>query len=55
VDIRDVPFALCAGSGGAPILVRQADRASVSALAWDSTGQTLAFGTEAGEAGALSF
>ncbi len=27
----------------------------VSALGWDATGQTLAFGTEAGDAGALSF
>jgi WD40 repeat protein len=27
----------------------------VSALGWDAAGQTLAFGTEAGEAGALSF
>jgi hypothetical protein len=28
---------------------------SISALGWDAKGQTLAFGTEAGEAGALSF
>jgi len=27
----------------------------VTALGWDTNGQTLAFGTEAGEAGALSF
>jgi WD40 repeat protein len=36
------------------ILARQADEQSVSALGWDSTGQTLAFGTESGDAGILA-
>ena len=40
---------------GALIEVKAAGAAPVSALGWDATGQTLAFGTEAGEAGALSF
>ncbi len=40
---------------GALILVKQEGAAPVSALGWDDTGQTLAFGTETGEAGALSF
>jgi WD40 repeat protein len=39
---------------GALIEVKAAGAAPVSALGWDATGQTLAFGTEAGEAGALS-
>ncbi len=40
---------------GALISVKGAGAAPVSALGWDATGQTLAFGTEAGDAGALSF
>ena len=40
---------------GALIQVRGEGAAPVSALGWDTNGQTLAFGTEAGEAGALSF
>ena len=36
------------------ILARQADEQPVSALGWDSTGQTLAFGTESGDAGILA-
>ena len=40
---------------GALIEVKAAGAAPVSALGWDAKGQTLAFGTEAGEAGALSF
>ncbi len=50
---------------GAVVLVRTDDGAlirakaeggnPVSALGWDANGQMLAFGTEAGEAGALSF
>lgn len=36
------------------ILVRAADQQPVSALGWDSSGQTLGFGTEAGEAGLLA-
>jgi WD40 repeat protein len=39
---------------GALILVRQSDGHAVSALGWDGTGQTLAFGTESGEAGILA-
>ena len=40
---------------GALILLKAEGAAPLSALGWDATGQTLAFGTEAGEAGALSF
>ena len=40
---------------GALIQVKAAGANPVSALGWDENGQTLAFGTEAGEAGALSF
>ncbi len=40
---------------GALIEIKDEDIAPVSALGWDTNGQTLAFGTEAGEAGALSF
>ena len=36
------------------ILVRRSDGHPVSALGWDKTGQTLAFGTESGEAGILA-
>ena len=40
---------------GALILVKEAGAAPISALGWAASGQTLAYGTEAGEAGALSF
>jgi WD40 repeat protein len=40
---------------GALIRFMTEEHGSVSALGWDAAGQTLAFGTEAGEAGALSF
>ena len=40
---------------GALIAVRPGDGQPVSALAWEATGQTLAFGTEAGAAGVLAF
>jgi WD40 repeat protein len=40
---------------GALIEARQADGQPIGALGWDGHGQSLAFGTEAGEAGALSF
>jgi WD40 repeat protein len=40
---------------GAVIAVRAADGQPVSALAWDSGGQLLAFSTEAGSAGILAF
>ncbi len=36
------------------ILARRPDGQPVSALGWDSSGQTLAFGTDAGEAGVLA-
>src|SRR5262249_29556554 len=36
------------------ILAREPDGQSIGALAWDSTGQTLAFGSEAGDAGVLA-
>lgn len=36
------------------ILARMPDGQPVSALAWDNTGQALAFGTESGEAGILA-
>ncbi len=39
---------------GALILVRHGDGKSVSALGWDSTGQTLVLGTESGGAGVLA-
>jgi WD40 repeat protein len=39
---------------GALIQARQADAQPVSALGWNATGQILAFGSEAGEAGVLS-
>ena len=39
---------------GALILAREADGAPVSALGWDASGQTLAFGTESGSAAVLS-
>jgi hypothetical protein len=35
------------------ILARKVDGQPLSALGWDGTGQTLAFGTETGEAGVL--
>jgi WD40 repeat protein len=38
---------------GALILVRQGDGEPVSALGWDPSGQTVAYGTEAGRAGVL--
>jgi WD40 repeat protein len=38
---------------GALILAKPQGTSAVSALGWDATGQTLAFGTEAGEAGVL--
>jgi WD40 repeat protein len=40
---------------GALILVRQGDSDPASALGWDASGQLLAYGTEAGEAGVLTF
>jgi hypothetical protein len=40
---------------GALIEVKAKGASPVTALGWDGNGLTLAFGTEAGEAGALSF
>jgi WD40 repeat protein len=40
---------------GALIEVRTADGDAASALGWDASGQTLAFGTESGAAGVLTF
>jgi len=39
---------------GALILTREADGQPVTALGWEATGQTLAYGTENGDAGVLS-
>jgi WD40 repeat protein len=39
---------------GALIAVRDADGTPVTALGWDASGQTLAFGTETGDAGVLT-
>ena len=39
---------------GALIEARKADAVPIGALGWDSSGQLLAFGTEAGEAGVLT-
>ena len=39
---------------GALIAARQADGQAVSALGWNASGQILAFGTEAGDAGILT-
>jgi WD40 repeat protein len=41
-------------SDGAELLVRKPDGAAVSALAWSRTGDLLAYGTEAGQAGLLT-
>ena len=40
-------------SDGAEILARRPDGEPISALAWDAAGTTLAFATEAGEAGVI--
>jgi WD40 repeat protein len=55
VGYADGVVALARIDDGALIEVKAAGLAPVSALGWDAGGQTLAFGTEAGEAGALSF
>ncbi len=39
---------------GAEVLAKKPGAATVSALAWDSTGMLLAWGTEAGEAGIVA-
>jgi WD40 repeat protein len=55
VGYADGAVVLVRVDDGALIEVKAAGLAPVSALGWDANGQTLAFGTEAGEAGALSF
>jgi WD40 repeat protein len=55
VGYADSAVVLVRLDDGAVISVRQGDGQNVSALAWDTTGQTLAFGTEAGSAGILAF
>jgi WD40 repeat protein len=55
VGYSDSAVVLVRIDDGALIQVTAAGANPVSALGWDENGQTLAFGTEAGEAGALSF
>jgi WD40 repeat protein len=55
VGYADGAVVLVRSDDGALIRVKAEGVSPVSALGWDSIGQTLAFGTEAGEAGALSF
>ncbi|MGH6728030.1 MAG: WD40 repeat domain-containing protein, partial [Pseudolabrys sp.] len=55
VGYADGRVVLVRTDDGALILVREQGAAPVSALGWDAIGQTLAFGTEAGEAGVLTF
>jgi hypothetical protein len=54
VGFSDGAVTLARLDDGALISVRETDGRPVSALAWDATGQTLAFGTEAGRAGVLA-
>jgi WD40 repeat protein len=55
VGYADGAVVLVRIDNGALIQVKAAAASPISALGWDENGQTLAFGTEAGEAGALSF
>ncbi len=55
VGYADGAVLLVRTDDGALIEVKAEGASPVSALGWDANGQTLAFGTEAGEAGALSF
>jgi len=55
VGYADGAVVLARLDDGALIAVRVADGQPVSALGWEATGQTLAFGTEAGAAGVLMF
>jgi len=55
VGYADGAVVLVRTDDGALIRVKAEGASPVSALGWDTNGQTLAFGTEAGEAGALSF
>jgi hypothetical protein len=40
---------------GAEVLARDPANAAISALAWNSSGNRLAFGTEDGQAGVIAF
>ena len=53
VGYADGRVLLVRNDDGALILVRPPSDDPVSALAWDATGQTLAFGSENGAAGVL--
>ncbi len=55
VGYADGAVVLVRTDDGALIRVKAEGGSPVSALGWDANGQMLAFGTEAGEAGALSF
>jgi WD40 repeat protein len=55
VGYADGAVVLVRSDDGALIRVKAEGGSPVSALGWAASGQTLAFGTEAGEAGALSF
>ena len=55
VGYADGAVVLVRSDDGALIRVKAEGASPVSALGWAASGQTLAFGTEAGEAGALSF
>ena len=55
VGYADGAVVLVRTDDGALIRVKAEGGSPVSALGWAASGQTLAFGTEAGEAGALSF
>ena len=54
VGYADGAVRLVRTDDGALISVRHSDGHSVSAVSWSSAGQTLAFGTESGEAGVLA-
>jgi WD40 repeat protein len=55
VGYADGAVMLVRSDDGALIEVKMKSASPVTALGWDGNGLTLAFGTEAGEAGALSF
>jgi WD40 repeat protein len=56
IGYEDSCILLCRLTDGAELLVRHAvkDEGRISALAWDSTGKRLLFGTEEGAAGLLT-
>ena len=55
IGLADGAMTLVRLHDGALIEARAANGDPVSALGWDATGQRVAFGTEAGEAGVLTF